>query len=178
MKIFIWVFSLIFGSLAFFGISKYNDLLRLVKETDIVHQRVQASYKFYLEQDSLNTLRIENSKYYSYYLEDENKRRIREAINKLFDANGFGIADSRIEVKLSEFLYDGDNWTNNDAYRFIYLQDTLKRNTTVIGVLYNGMPQRIINRVDSIFHQIYFDAEIKYFLDERLPKSGFLYYID
>lgn len=176
LRITLGVLSAFLVILAFFGISRYQDLTTLLREAEIANVKLQTVYQEHLVQDSLKGIRQENSKYYAYHLQ-HNGPFIRESISKMFQYYGFGFPNHKIEDSLSWYLYERSYWYNNAAYHYIKEKEKQRSNLTCIGVVYNGMPDDMISRIDSIFKKIYPDTEIEYFHDANLPESGFLYYI-
>lgn len=166
----------IIAVLAFFGIPSYFDLLRFAGEAETANRKIQTVYKEYIHQDSLNLIREENSKYYAFHVGHSSK--YRGTIIESFRDQGFRFRNVEVEDGLNQYLYEDKLARNNKAYNFIIQNKPKEKENNVIGVIYNDVPEYMINRVDSIFRDFYGEAEIEYFVDKRLPENGLLYYID
>lgn len=169
-------FAVLFTVLAVLGIRECSDLRSMRQDAEEASAKIQTVYRGHVQQDSLRMLRLENSQCYAYYLTGE-RPGMRESIGKRFEYYGFGFAGYKIEDSLNWYLYDGGHWYGNAAHRYIVAKSKANKDNTSVGIVDNGLSDAMRNRVDSVFREIYPDAEIEHFEDSLLPKSGFLYFI-
>ncbi len=169
-----WIIGVVFAVLAFFGFRTYIQLNSKLNQAKEANERIQEVYRGYLKEDSLKTIRSQNSKYYAYLLQND-ERPVRESIQRKFQYYGFGFADASIEDQLSVYLYD--HFFDNPATKWLEKTHEADSSIVAIGIVWRDLPDGMIARVDSIFRDVYPDSKVNFIRDIRLPKQGFLYVI-
>jgi hypothetical protein len=181
-KRFWWTLSAVFlvGSVLlavflYFTGSTYTEARSLVQETQASYDRFEEAYEYFRTEDSLQAIKTENSHYYYYSIRFNEEKIIVYAMNSLLKERGFGSRSVDIDSAINRYLYIQDGICESPARRWLLERATDSMNTVLIGVAHNGMPQSMIDRVDSLFKIVYTDPEVQYIQDTQLPLGGFVY---
>jgi len=116
-----------------------------LNQAEKANEKLQKVYGDYAREDSLNTIRHQNSEYYAYFLQSTDETFIRESIVKKFERYGFGFADERIEVALSNYLYRDNHYSYNPATDWLIKQHKADSEHVAVGVVF----PRIAGKHDS-----------------------------
>ncbi len=161
---------------AFLGGQTLLEMKDQVAKAENAYERFEEANSYFLEQDSLQAIKNENGHYF-YYLTPYDVNLIAHALNKSFEDQGFGVRNANIDTAMNRYFYVDGKLSQNDAIAFVAESIAKREGQTAIGVIHNGMPQVMLDRVDTIIRRVYDNPSLNHFQDTSLPLGGFIYSI-